>query len=81
MTTWSGESGLGNFGSVYWASSRNAADPLDGTEIRIFAYLQNTRLVVCFLGLGLGCFTSRKPIVMRDMLLRLFSWSCFWLFP
>ncbi|MCX5892776.1 MAG: hypothetical protein NTW80_07365, partial [Deltaproteobacteria bacterium] len=43
-----------------------------GTEIRIFAYLQNTVLVVCFLGLGLGCFTSRKPIRLRDMLLPLF---------
>ena len=32
-----------------------------GTEIRIFAYLQNTVLVVCFLGLGLGLFTSREP--------------------
>ena len=42
-----------------------------GTEIRIFAYLQNTVLVVCFLGLGLGCFTSRKPIIMRNMLLPL----------
>ncbi len=40
-----------------------------GTEIRIFAYLQNTVLVVCFLGLGLGCFTSRKPIDLRRMLL------------
>jgi len=43
-----------------------------GTEIRIFAYLQNTVLVVCFLGLGLGCFTCRQPIVMRRMLLHLF---------
>ncbi len=42
-----------------------------GTEIRIFAYLQNTVLVVCFLGLGMGCFTSRKPIIMRNMLLPL----------
>lgn len=33
-----------------------------GTEIRIFAYLQNTILVVCFLGLGLGLFTCRKPV-------------------
>lgn len=32
-----------------------------GTEIRIFAYLQNTILVVCFLGLGAGFFTSRRP--------------------
>ncbi len=31
-----------------------------GTEIRIFAYLQNTILVVCFLGLGMGAFSSRR---------------------
>ena len=33
-----------------------------GTEIRIFAYLQNTVLVVCFLGLGIGLFTSGRKI-------------------
>lgn len=33
-----------------------------GTEIRIFAYLQNTILLVCFLGIGLGLWTSRHPI-------------------
>src|SRR5208282_177668 len=43
-----------------------------GTEIPIFAYLQNTVLVVCFLGLGLGCFTSREPIDIRRLLLPLF---------
>jgi len=43
-----------------------------GTEIRIFAYLQNTVLVVCFLGLGLGCFTCRRPIVLPQLLLPLF---------
>lgn len=42
-----------------------------GTEVRIFAYLQNTILVVCFLGLGLGCFTSRQPIKPWQMLLSL----------
>lgn len=42
-----------------------------GTEIRIFAYLQNTVLVACFLGLGLGCFTCRQPIVLRRALLPL----------
>ncbi len=41
------------------------------TEIRIFAYLQNTVLVVCFLGLGLGCFTSKQPINIRNMLVPL----------
>ena len=39
-----------------------------GTEIRIFAYLQNTVLIVCFFGLGFGCFTCRKPIVVRHTL-------------
>src|SRR5574342_1340233 len=40
-----------------------------GTEIRIFAYLQNTILVVCFLGLGLGAFTSSRPIEIRQSLI------------
>src|SRR5215208_3389400 len=39
-----------------------------GTEVRIFAYLQNTILVVCFLGLGVGCWTCRQPVRMRDIL-------------
>lgn len=38
------------------------------TEIRIFAYLQNTVLVVCFLGLGMGCLTSRKPFQLASSL-------------
>jgi spermidine synthase len=42
-----------------------------GTEIRIFAYLQNTILVACFLGLGLGCFTSRQAINLRQSLISL----------
>ena len=33
-----------------------------GTEVRIFAYLQNTVLVVCFLGLGAGAFWHRRPV-------------------
>ncbi len=40
-----------------------------GTEIRIFAYLQNTILVACFLGLGLGLFTPLKPIKMKQSLI------------
>jgi len=42
-----------------------------GTEIRIFAYLQNTVLVACFLGIGLGCFTCRKPIQLQHTLVPL----------
>ncbi len=41
------------------------------TEIRIFAYLQNTVLVVCFLGLGMGCWDSRRRFALRDVLLPL----------
>src|SRR5262245_24248153 len=40
-----------------------------GTEVRIFAYLQNTILIVCFLGFGLGCFTCRQPAELRQTLL------------
>ncbi len=40
-----------------------------GTEIRIFAYLQNTILVVCFLGLGIGMFTSSRPIEIKQSLI------------
>ena len=42
------------------------------TEISIFAYLQNTVLVVCFLGLGMGCWTCRVPTRARDGLLPMF---------
>jgi len=42
-----------------------------GTEVRIFAYLQNTILVACFLGLGLGCFTCHRPIILRQSLVSL----------
>ncbi|MCI0700091.1 MAG: methyltransferase domain-containing protein [Planctomycetia bacterium] len=41
------------------------------TEIRIFAYLQNTVLVVCFLGLGMGCWDSRRAFALRDVLVPL----------
>src|SRR5262245_47426132 len=44
-----------------------------GTEVRIFAYLQNTVLIVCFLGLGMGCFTSQKPVSVRGILLPLLA--------
>jgi spermidine synthase len=32
------------------------------TEIRIFAYLGNLVLVVCFFGVGLGCYLAARPI-------------------
>lgn len=44
-----------------------------GTEVRVFAYLQNTILVVCFLGLGMGCFTCRQPTTPRQLLLPLLT--------
>jgi hypothetical protein len=36
------------------------------TEIRVFAYLQNCVLVVCFLGLGMGAWDARRrPFALR----------------
>jgi len=32
------------------------------TESRIFAYVNNLVLLSCFLGIGLGCYLSRKKI-------------------
>lgn len=52
-----------------------------GTEVRIFAYLQNTILVVCFLGLGLGCFTCRKPVDLRPALVPLAFLSLLFAIP
>jgi spermidine synthase len=31
-----------------------------GTEVKIFAFFQNLSLMVCFLGFGVGCFSSKK---------------------
>jgi hypothetical protein len=52
-----------------------------GTEIRIFAYLQNTILVVCFLGLGIGLFTSRRTISPRRGLAALALLAALLAFP
>ncbi len=52
-----------------------------GTEIRIFAYLQNTVLVVCFLGLGMGAFTSREPARLAHGLVPLFGLVLFMTLP
>lgn len=41
------------------------------TEIRIFAYLQNTVLVVCFLGLGMGCWDAKRAFRLRHLLVPL----------
>ena len=43
-----------------------------GTEIRIFAYLGNLVLVVCFFGVGLGCYLSGRPASFGRMSLNLF---------
>src|SRR3569832_1484727 len=31
-----------------------------GTEVRVFAYVQNLALIACFLGFGLGCFNAKQ---------------------
>jgi len=41
------------------------------SEIRIFAYFKNFVLVACFLGFGLGCYLSRRPINLTVMSLSL----------
>lgn len=38
------------------------------TEVRIFAYLQSSVLVVCLLGLGMGCFAADRKIDLRRLL-------------
>ena len=40
-----------------------------GTEVRVFAYLQNGVLVAVFLGLGLGCRNAREPVRLLPALL------------
>lgn len=52
-----------------------------GTEVRIFAYLQNTILVACFMGLGLGFFSSRKPINLHWVLIPLIVFLVFMAIP
>jgi spermidine synthase len=41
------------------------------SEVQLFNYLQNTVLVVCFLGLGMGCLTCRQPTSLRHLLMPL----------
>ena len=35
------------------------------TEIRIFAYVKNLALLLCFLGFGMGCALARRPVRWR----------------
>lgn len=44
---------------------------LIGSEVRIFAYLQNSILIVCFLSIGFGCFLSKSEIKVWNILLPL----------
>ncbi|HVR70056.1 MAG TPA: methyltransferase domain-containing protein, partial [Vicinamibacteria bacterium] len=44
-----------------------------GTELRVFAYLQNGVLVAAFLGLGLGARSSRRPVRLLPALAALFA--------
>ena len=37
------------------------------TEVRIFAYLQSSVLVVCLMGLGMGCFASKRAINLQHV--------------
>ena len=48
-----------------------------GTEIRIFAYLGNLILVICFFGVGLGCYLSERPVSLWKMGLNLLLLTVF----
>lgn len=52
-----------------------------GTEVRLFAYLQSTILVVCFLGLGMGCFSSARPVSLLGVLAPLLGLSALLCLP
>ena len=45
---------------LHYAFSGNPPDPLDLNRGRIFAYVGNLVLLACFLGIGVGCYFSRK---------------------
>jgi hypothetical protein len=42
--------------------ARLALIPLDGHGSRIFAYVKNLALLLCFLGFGMGCALARRPV-------------------
>ncbi len=42
-----------------------------GTEVRLFAYLGNLILVVCFFGVGIGCYLAAQPVSLLRMSLHL----------
>jgi SAM-dependent methyltransferase len=48
-----------------------------GTEVRIFAYLQNAVLISTFLGLGLGCRNADRPVDFRAAALSLVAIGLF----
>lgn len=52
-----------------------------GTEVRIFAYLQNTILVTCFLAIGMGCFSSRKEVQFQHVLFPFLLIMAVFVFP
>ncbi len=43
------------------------------SEIRVFAYFKNFVLIACFLGLGLGCFLSRRKLSLLPLLVPLLA--------
>jgi spermidine synthase len=38
------------------------------SEVRVFAYFKNFVLIACFLGFGLGCYLTRRPVNLLAML-------------
>ena len=51
------------------------------SEVRIFAYFKNFVLIACFLGFGLGCYISRRPVNVMALLLPLVILATFITLP
>src|ERR1700691_1410555 len=51
------------------------------SEITIFAYFKNFVLVACYLGFGLGCYLSRRPINLMALSVPLIALALLCEFP
>ena len=51
------------------------------TEVALFAYLQNIVLIVCFLGMGVGFFSSTQPIRWTRSILSLLLMGLLFVIP
>lgn len=64
------------FGRIFWLSTlilflEMVLIRWVGTEVRIFAYLQNSIIIVCFLALAVGCMSPAPTVSVRQVLVSL----------